>query len=126
MLILINAAAWADAYIIAMRRLVAFLLLLFLGVSFVAQGAMAADMRVSMAPTSMDMPASQYCDDCGGEEGMPERTCSAVCGSLTAILPQSIPAATAQCGQSSPHAAVAQISLPSAPEPYPPKSLILS
>lgn len=108
------------------RRLIALLIALLLSVGVVAHGAVAADMGAKMLTAAVvEMPMSQDCDACG-DEGMPEAICYGVCNSSVAVLPHLVPARVIALGQSNSPLAPAQTSWRAAPDPSPPKPVVLS
>ncbi len=112
-----------------LRRLLNLLLVVALAAGLVSHGVQAADMAAKM---SMDagstMPMSGKCDGCGGEgkDCMSPGTCSLICGTVFALPATSpvfhvLPAAPGEFA-----AIPAGVGWNSPPDPYPPRSTILS
>lgn len=109
------------------RRLIALLTVLLLSLGSVGHGAVVGDMNAKMmTAAAVGMPMSQDCDACGGDGGMPDAVCYSACNGSVAVLSHPMPVKAVALGQSEGSLATSQISWPSAPDPSPPKPVILS
>lgn len=116
------------------RRISAVLMALVLAVGLVTHGFGGPDMIVksdmtaaSEMPMSSDMPMQGKCDGCAGDEkGVAPAACSAFCGAvisvpLVAVVLYAVPIETLR-----PTAALGATGYADPPDPYPPRSTILS
>ena len=107
------------------RCISALLLVLALVVGSVTQGVQASDMALKMATATMDMPMPGGCNGCSGDDPGMLAACSAVCG-IAAVLPL-VPTVAGAISVAPPAArAISVAGLHGPPDPYPPKSSILS
>lgn len=112
-----------------LRRIFALLLVLTLAVGLVAHGAGVSDMGVKMATASAsDMPVPGKCGGCGDDKaGMPTGMCGVYCTAGT-FLPLAAEAFDV-ASTSSTGFLTAGVTLPGhgyPPDPYPPRSAVLS
>lgn len=108
------------------RRLVALIIVALLSLGSVVQSAMAADMAPSVAASSAAAPNPHDCDACGGDQAMAEVVCYGVCTSSAVVLPNAGPVSPGLAGLPSASIAVHQTSWRAAPDPYPPRFVVLS
>lgn len=108
------------------RGLVALIIVALLSLGSVVHGAMAADMAPSIAVASAAALAPHDCDACGGDEAMSGVVCYGVCTSSAAVLSDMAPVKIGLAGLSSARIAASQTSWRAAPDPYPPRSVVLS
>lgn len=109
------------------RRLIALLTALLLSLGAVGHGAVAGDMNAKMmTAVSVETPMSHDCDACGGSDAMPDAVCYGACNGSVAVLFEAVPAKAVALGHPEGSLATSQISRPTAPDPSPPKSIVLS
>ena len=104
--------------------LVAWMLVLALSLGSVAQSAMAAEMMPTGAAGAVSVPLAD-CDDCGGDAATPEVVCYAICTSAVA-LPSPILVKVGPLPKFETFVAVSQASWHANPDPFPPRSHVLS
>lgn len=108
------------------HRFVALLLALTLVVTGAVQGVAAADMTVKMAAATADMPMPNGdCGGCSGDDPGMLAACSAACG-ISAVLPlvATVPGAITVAPPAVLVISVSGLHRP--PDPYPPRSTLLS
>ena len=104
--------------------LVAMILVLALSLGSVAQIAMAAELSPSIAAPSVTVQLED-CDACGGDAAMADVDCYAVCTS-SAALASPLPAKTAVSLRFDAFITPSQASWRANPDPFPPRSHVLS
>lgn len=112
----------------AFGRFFAMLLIVSLTLGTVGVGARASSMSAKMAPiAASDMPGQDSCNDCAGSKsGVPVNVCSMNCIGMVAVLPEA-----ATFDDFAVEVLLALIPRPLvghevSPEPYPPRSVVLS
>jgi hypothetical protein len=131
--------ASAERYAVGMsiekiRRIPALLLALVLAAGLVGHGVGGPDIVVkstmtaaSDAPMSSDMPMSGKCHGCAGDEkGVAPTACSAFCGTVTAVPSVAVILYSVPAEILSPRAGPHVIGRADPPDPYPPRTTILS
>lgn len=108
------------------RRLVVLLVIMLLILGSAAQSIMAADMDMAMPGASSSMEVPHHCDACGDDEAMPELVCHSSCGSSVAVLTNSIAPNLGLPSQLNASVAAGGTSWRTTPDPYPPRSVVLS
>lgn len=103
--------------------LIALMLVVALGLGSVAQSAMAAEMGPSLA-AELTVPPDE-CDECGGDATMGDVICYAVCNSAASPSSPSL-AAIGRLPQFETPIVRSQASWRTLPDPFPPKSHVLS
>ncbi len=113
-----------------LRRWFSLCAILALSLGLVAQGVVAAQMDAKMmttAPAGEMSPSSGGCDGCGGGDGgTPATGCFAFCGGTVAVLPSVAPLKTVAVEQPNPIAVRSDPGRVGPPDPYPPRSSVLS
>lgn len=113
-----------------LRRWFGLCAILALSLGLVAHSVAAAQMDAKMmtAAAAGEMsPSSGGCDGCGGGDGgMPAIGCFALCGGTVAVLPIVAPLKTVAVEQPSPVAVRSDPGRVGPPDPYPPRSSVLS
>lgn len=108
------------------RCLIALLTVLLLTLGVVGHGALAGDMNAKMmTAAAVDMPMAQDRDACG-YDSMPDAVCYSVCNGSVAVLSHPMPTKAVALTQSERSLATSPISRSTAPDPSPPKPVILS
>ena len=103
---------------------VAWMLVLALSLGSVAQSLMAAEMSPTVAAGAVTVPLED-CEDCGGDGAMAEVVCYGVC-SGSGVLPKPLPVNLGLLPHSEAFIADSQASWRAAPDPFPPRSHVLS
>lgn len=109
----------------AIRRLSAFLLTLALVAGFAAHGVQAAHMGAAMAAAAMAPTMPYCCDGCKGDGEAP-LSCSAICAGYLATLPAPVFVETIEKKLQHDIVAVAGVGLHGPPDPFPPRTLVLT
>ena len=123
------AAGHAKGYLAHMRfrlanLIVALMVVLALSVGSVVQSAMAAEMSPTIA-AGFDTIPPEDCDACGGDAAMTDLNCSAVCSS-SATLASPLLVERGLALQFATFIAADQASWRANPDPFPPRSHVLS
>jgi hypothetical protein len=113
-----------------LRRWFALCAILALSLGLVAHGVAAAQMDAKMmtAAAAGEMsPSSGGCDGCGsGDDGMSAIGCFALCGGTVAVLPSVAPLTFIAVERTTPRTVRSDPGRVGPPDPYPPRSSVLS
>lgn len=111
-----------------LRAILAVALALTITVGLATHSVGASDMNARMTAAVVDdMPMPGGCNGCVGDDvGMATTACITLCGGVVAVLPQVEPLAIVVAMARSPVPAAPMLGHNGPPDPYPPRSNILS
>jgi hypothetical protein len=107
------------------RSVCAWFLTLALVAGFALHGVQAAHMKASMPVAAMQAPMPDGCDGCD-EGGKAFAACSLLCAGFIAVAPVAVGAQIIEASFAYALADVEGVSLQAPPDPFPPKSPVLS
>jgi len=110
-----------------MRRVLALVLALALVAGLATYDAHASSMnRQMVTATACDMSMPGGCNGCGDDRGMPSGACFTFCGGVIALLPSGVTETIATSVTPPPGPVASMSGRAGSPDPYPPKSSVLS
>lgn len=108
------------------RRILGALLILAFGLGMAAHGVQAGEMAQMTVAIGAGQPMHDDCDGCGGSDMAQASSCMLACSGGSAVLPQVQPTALLAISHSYEGMLEQRVTgSSSAPDPHPPKSLVL-
>lgn len=107
------------------RSVYAWFLTLALVAAFALHGVQAAHTTASMPVAAMQVPMSDGCDGCD-EAGKASAVCSLLCAGFAAVAPTTVGLQIIEASFAYVLVDVEGVSLQAPPDPFPPKSFVLS